>query len=195
MILGLTGSLGSGKSTVADMLAEMAGAVVIDADAIARRALEPGGGAFEAVVEEFGSGIVGPDQTIDRAKLATLVFSDPEKLQRLNSIVHPVVRSEEMGLLEKHRGSPLVVLVIPLLFENGLESHADKVVVVTVDEPQRVERLWKRSAMPAVEVERRLAAQMPQARKAALADFVVDNSGTPQATREQVGRLIGQLGL
>ena len=190
MILGLTGSIGSGKSTVARMFEEQGSAVVIDADAIARQVMEPGGSAYKKVVTAFGPGILEADGRINRKRLAEIVFGDAEKRLLLNSIVHPCVRDEEIRLREQHRQHPLVVLMVPLLFENAMEHLADKVAVVTVDEESRLRRLYERSQMPADEVARRLAAQMPDQEKIRLADYVIDNSGTLEQTREQVRAII-----
>lgn len=176
------------------MLAELGGAVVIDADEIAHRVQSPGGTAYGDIVAEFGSGILAPDGVINRRKLAAIVFSDPERLERLNRIVHPRVRDEEVQLLEQHRGRPLVVLSVPLLLENGMQHLADRVVVVTVDEAERSKRLFARSGMAPGEVERRLAAQMPQEEKVRMAHHVIDNSGTPEQTRAQVENLLAGLG-
>mgnify|MGYP000178213562 CR=1 FL=1 len=194
MILGLTGSLGSGKSTVARMLTELGGARVIDADAITHAVQQPGGPAYEPVVELFGPEVVQPDGTLDRARIASIVFADPEQMRRLTAIVHPAVRREELRLLEAHRGEPLVVFMVPLLFENGLDRYVDRTVVVTVGEAARRERLVARGMTPD-DIERRLAAQMPEAEKARRADYVIDNSGTLEATRAQVKALLETLGV
>ncbi|MGI8906348.1 MAG: dephospho-CoA kinase [Candidatus Sumerlaeaceae bacterium] len=195
MILGLTGSLGSGKSTVAEMIRELTGAVVIDADEITYQLQAPGGAAYGRIAEAFGPEIVKPDGTLDRKKLGAMVFADEAKRQVLNGIVHPLVRQEQLRHLDEHRSDPLVVLMVPLLFEAQMESLADRVVVVTVNEAARRERLWLRSAMQADEVERRLRTQMNQEEKARRADFLVDNSGALDATRQQVSELLRALGV
>lgn len=194
MILGLTGSLGSGKSTVASLMEDLAGAHVIDADAITHAVQQPGGAAYGPIVELFGPEVVRPDGSLDRARIASIVFSDPEQMRRLTEIVHPAVRREELRLLEAHRHEPLVVLMVPLLFENGLERYVDRTVVVTVGEAARRERLIARG-MTADDIERRLAAQMPETEKARRADHVIDNSGTLEATRAQVVALLQALGV
>jgi dephospho-CoA kinase len=190
VILGLTGSFGSGKSTVARMFEELGEARVIDADAIAHQVQTPGGAAYQEIHEAFGSGILCPDGTIDRRKLASIVFSDNAKRELLNSIVHPKVRMEELRLLEEYRNTPLVVLMVPLLLENRMERLADRIAVVTVTEEARLERLRKRQPISVEEIGRRLATQMPDAEKARLADFIIDNGGSLESTREQVKKII-----
>lgn len=194
LILGLTGSLGNGKSTVARIFEDLGGARVIDADEIAHRLQAPGGQAYVEIVRVFGSEVLGPEQRIDRKKLASVVFSDRAKLQQLNAIVHGKVRAEEHRLLDEYRKHPLVVLMVPLLLENHAESLVDHVVVVTVDAATRLVRLVERSGMTADEVEKRLAAQMSDEEKIRRADFVIDNSGPIEATRSQVRKVLQRLG-
>lgn len=177
------------------MLKELTGAVIIDADEITYQLQSPGRAAFSEIVEAFGTEVVAPDGTLDRAKLGGIVFTDESKRQLLNSIVHPLVRQEELRLLEAHRNAPLVVLMVPLLYEAEMEQLADKVVVVTVTEEKRRERLWLRSQMQPDEVERRLRAQMTQEEKARRADFVINNSGALDNTRQQVSELIKKLNI
>lgn len=193
MIVGLTGSVGSGKSTVARMLQELADAKIIDADAIARDVQSPGGAAYEEIVEAFGREILNDDGTIDRAKLAAIVFGDRTKLERLNAIVHPKVRARELALLQEYRNEPLVVLMVPLLLENKLQDWVDSVVVVVADEEVRRERLRRRSGWTDSEITRRSEAQMPDREKVRLADYVIDNSGTLDETRRQVKRMLASM--
>jgi dephospho-CoA kinase len=186
MILGLTGSLGSGKSTVAEMFRELAGAAIIDADEITYKLQAPGDAAYGRIVEAFGRGILNADGTLDRRKLGAIVFNEEAKRQLLNSIVHPLVHEEQLRIIKQHSAAPLVVLMVPLLYETGMESLADKVAVVTVNESARLERLQLRSDMQADEVQRRLRTQMSQEEKARRADFVIDNGGPLDQTRKQV---------
>ncbi len=191
MVLGLTGSFGSGKSTVSQMLSE-AGGYVIDADQLARQAVEPETPVFAAIVQEFGPGVVGADGRLDRKALAAMVFGNYQATQRLNAIVHPWVRAEEHRLLQVNRHRPLVILDVPLLLEAGMSDLVDKVAVVTIRENQRFARLQRRG-FSEQEVIARLGRQMPQSRKIAYADFIIDNSGNLEITRKQVLRLIEQL--
>jgi dephospho-CoA kinase len=187
--------LGSGKSTVARMMEELGGAFVVDADAIARRVQQPGGAAYGEIVAAFGKSILLQDGSIDRGRLGRVVFSDPGRLEQLNRIVHPRVREEEHRLLDAHKGDPLVVLDVPLLLENRMEPMVDRVVVVTVGDQERLERMWRRSGMEPGEVNKRLAAQMPQDEKVRRAHHVISNNGSLDDTREQVVRLLGELGV
>lgn len=168
------------------MFKDLAGAYLIDADEIARQVQGPGGSAYEDILNAFGREILLPDGSINRRRLAEIVFSDNEKRQLLNSIVHPKVRTEEIRLLRAHHADDIVVLMVPLLLENRMQSMVDRVVVVTVDEASRRRRLFERSGMNADEVEKRLAAQMPDDVKVKLANYVIDNSGTLEETRRQV---------
>lgn len=166
---------------------------MIDADEITRQVQQPGGAAYDEIVREFGQGILASDGTIDRRKLGQLVFNDYQKLQRLNEIVHPKVRTEELRLLELYRQRPLVVFMVPLLFENGLERLVDAVMVVVTRDDVRRQRLRQRNGWSDSEIDRRLAAQWPDEKKMSLADFVIDNSGSLEATREQVRAVLDKL--
>ena len=189
--LGITGSLGSGKSTVAAMMAEM-GARVIDADRLAREAVEPGKPAYDELIAEFGPGILAPDGRIDRAAVARQVFADPDKRRRVESIIHPRVRAQERRLAAEAAEDDVVAFDVPLLFETGLERECDRTCVVLVDEPRRYERLaklgWTRE-----EIQARLQAQMPQEEKARRADYTIDNSGSLEATRREASRVMNEL--
>ena len=192
--VGLTGSFGSGKSTVATMLAAP-GARVIDADQLAREAVEVGSEGLPRVVEEFGDGAIRADGSLDRAWLAGRVFGDAEALERLNAIVHPIVRGRELALIAQYEseGAELIVLDVPLLFEAGGDEMVDKTIVVIVGEEERVARLQRDRGVTPEEVERRLKTQMPQEEKASRADYVIDNNGDPEETRRQVERVYGEL--
>jgi len=195
MILGLTGSLGSGKSTVAEMIRVMTEAVIIDADSIVHDLQKPGTPVFRSIVEEFGPAVTGADGTLDRKKLAALVFTDEAKRQKLNDIVHPAVHDEELKLLKLHENAPLVVLMVPLLFEVGMDELTDKTAVVVVNEPERHYRLKERSGLTPTQIRTRLAAQMSQEDKIQKADYLINNSGTLEATRQQVSALLQQIGI
>lgn len=186
--LGLTGGIGSGKSTVSAMLEEL-GAVVVDADRIVRALQEPGQPVFEAMVEEFGAGIVAADGTLDRQAVADLVFDDDDALQRLNTIVHPAVgaaiatRLAELGPTDE-----VVILDIPLLVESGRDDMA-AVIVVDVDPDVAVDRLVRDRGFSEKDARSRMARQVSRDERLARADVVLDNSGTLDQLRAQVESL------
>jgi dephospho-CoA kinase len=192
MRLGLTGSLGSGKTTISNLLKDR-GAIVIDADALAHEATKPGAEGFHTILEEFGTEYLQSDGTLDRKKLGSYVFSHPEALARLEKIVHPLVRKMELELLEEYRNEPLVVLSVPLLLENGLEIYVDKVLVVTISESERYARLTKNYGLSREEIENRLKNQMPQEEKIKMSDYIIDNSGSLEQSRKQVDLLLEKL--
>jgi dephospho-CoA kinase len=189
MILGLTGSYGSGKSTVAEMMQTL-GAKSIDADRIAREMVEPGQPAALEIRREFGDGVFGADGRLDRARLAAEVFSSAEKRRRLEAIIHPRVRDRELALLEQYKGERFVVLNVPLLFENGLERYCDATCVVCIGEEERQARLMERDVASPEQIRARLAAQWPQEDKIRRADYVINNSGDRDSTRRQVEQLV-----
>lgn len=177
--MGLTGGIGSGKSTVAAMLAQR-GAVVIDADRLAREAVAVGSPGHDAVVGRFGPEVVAEDGSLDRRALAGLVFDDPPALADLNGIVHPPVRAAIADRLASLAGTDaLVVLEIPLLVESGRSYGASTVVVVDCPEDVALRRLVEGRGMEEVDARRRMAAQVPRAERLAAADVVIDNSGSP----------------
>ena len=198
--VGLTGGLACGKSVVAEMFRKR-GADVIHADAIAHGLMRPGEEVYAAVVAAFGSDILKPDYSIDRAKLATRAFSGG-RIEELNRIVHPpVIRRQEEWMAEvAQRDSRAVIIVeAALIFEAGLHRRFDRIVVVTCTPGQKVERFVSRmgpSMEPEagrVEAERRIAAQLPESHKADAADYVIDNSGTLAATEAQVDWIYSEL--
>ena len=188
LLVGLTGGIGSGKSTVASMLFER-GAVVLDADAFARAAVEPGTPTFDRVVERFGPAILGAEGALDRAKLASIVFGDPDSLRDLEAIVHPEVRRMiAEGVAANADTRNVVVLVNPLLMEMGSDEHCEVVVVVAAEPETQIARLVARG-MDEADARARLASQMSPERRAERADVVLDNEGTPEELRGQVDRL------
>lgn len=187
-VLGLTGSFGSGKSTVSAIFREL-GAAVIDADVLARQAVEPGQPALAAIAAEFGAEMLDEAGRLRRRALAERVFSDRRAVERLGRIVHPYVIAETRRQLAALADRPLVVVDVPLLFESGMDTLMDKVAVVAIGERERFFRL-RRRGFGEREVMQRLATQMPQTRKVRLADYVIDNSGTIEATRKQVQTLM-----
>ncbi|MGI6406714.1 MAG: dephospho-CoA kinase [Syntrophaceticus sp.] len=187
-IIGLTGGIASGKSFVSEMLKEL-GAQIIDADLISRQVVEPGKPAWKKIVKEFGKGIINEDQTIKRKKLGSIVFADPDKLDKLNKITHPYITMEIEKLLKEYRESGkegIMVLDAPILLELGMERLVDQVWVVAVDSETQLERLMKRDKLSAEEAKRRIRVQMPLKEKIKRADQVIDNRFTPNETKKQL---------
>jgi dephospho-CoA kinase len=188
LLVGLTGGIGSGKSTVAGMLADR-GAVVLDADAFARSALDPGTPAHAKVAERF-PGVVGPAGEIDRAALGRLVFADAGARRELESFVHPEVARLTRDAIALHADTDrVVVYVVPLLVETHMERAFDVVVTISADEDVRVQRVVAARAMSADEVAARIASQANDEDRGAVADVVLDNDGGPGDLEAQVARL------
>ncbi|MDP8938098.1 MAG: dephospho-CoA kinase [Actinomycetota bacterium] len=177
LVVGLTGGIGSGKSTVSNMLAAR-GAVVVDADVLARQVVEPGGPAYAGVVERFGPAVVRPDGTLNRPALADIVFSDPDALADLNALTHPAVKALiAERLAEEAAGDSVVVLVVPLLLESGRYPTAG-IMVVDCPEDVAVRRLVEHRGMTEDAARRRLAAQASRAERLTAADHVIVNDGS-----------------
>ena len=197
VVIGVTGSVGTGKSTVAGMFKRL-GAVVLDADLLAHRVMEPKRLAWREVVKTFGERVLNDDQTINRRRLASLIFSDEENRRRLEAIIHPRVMREIARELHRLRGSRRVrvaILDVPLLVEVGAQRLVDALVVVTAPPGAQRERLKRQHGWSDEEIRARIGAQEKLAAKAALADHVIDNSDGVDATRTQVKRIWDQLGL
>jgi dephospho-CoA kinase len=195
LVVGLTGGIASGKSTVLRMLKEM-GARVIDLDALAREVVEPGRPAWEDIVRHFGKGVVRADGTLDRAALGRIVFNDAKERRILEGFVHPRVWEENERLMKEIRGEDphaIVVVDVPLLMELGLQERWEAVIVVYIPREMQLERLMRRDGCSREEAEARLGAQMPIEEKVPLAHFVIDNSGDPERTEEQVRGLMERL--
>ena len=190
LTVGLTGGIGSGKSAVSRLLVEH-GAVVVDADVVAREVVEPGTPGLARLVEHFGAEILRPDGTLDRAALGARAFSDPEALKALNEIVHPLVGERTAELLEqaKSAGAQVVVHDVPLLVENGLAPVYDAVVVVAATPQTQLDRLVRLRGMSPQEAQQRIDAQAPLADKLAVATHVVENDGPLEELAPQVQRL------
>jgi dephospho-CoA kinase len=187
MRVGLTGGVGSGKSTVSALLAEH-GAVVIDADAIARQVVEPGTPGYDAVVARFGRGILGPDGALDRPALAAIVFNDEAARADLNAIVHPLVGARTGELMQAAPAGAIVVYDIPLLVESGTAGGFDAVVVVEAATGTRLQRLEARG-MPEADARARMAAQADDAARRAVAHEIVVNDGSLEELRATVDEL------
>jgi len=188
IVIGLTGGIGSGKSTVARMLVGR-GAVLIDADEVAREVVEPGRAAYAKVVERFGDDVVAPDRCLDRSAIAAIVFDDPRALADLNAIVHPEVRAEiATRLASQSGGDNVVVLDIPLLVEGGAPDRFGLTGVLVVDAPVDLvlERLVDRRQMDRSDAEARIANQAGRLERVARADFVIMNAGTLDELEEKV---------
>lgn len=190
--VGLTGGIGSGKTEVARRLADL-GAVVVDADALAREALAPGTPGLAAVVDAFGTQVLAADGSLDRAGLAARVFADPAQLDRLNAIVHPLVAERTAELLAEVAPDAVVVHDIPLLVETGRADY-DLVVVVDAPDEVREQRLVQLRGMDPADVHRRMQQQATRQERLAAADVVIDNSGVLEDLGEQVDELWRELG-
>lgn len=188
LTVGLTGGIGSGKSAVARLLASF-GARVVDADALAREVVEPGTTGLAAVVAEFGEQVLAPDGSLDRQRLAGIVFADPGRLAALNAIVHPLVGERSAELFAGAPPDAVVVYDVPLLVENDLASLYDLVVVVDAAEDTRVDRLVRLRGMSPDDVRARIAAQAGRATRLAAADVVIGNDGTEEELEAQVRAL------
>jgi dephospho-CoA kinase len=188
VLVGLTGGIGSGKSTVARMLAER-GAVVLDADAYARDAVAVGTPGYRAVVKRFGDEVVDPAGELDRRALAAIVFADGEARRDLEAIVHPEVRRRLAQAIEAHAADDIVVIDSPLLVEAGHGESVQLLVVVTAPEEARLARLAADRGMGEDEVRARMASQLPLEEKAAIADIILDNAGDLVDLERQVERM------
>jgi len=192
MRVGLTGGVASGKSTVSAMLREL-GAVVVDADALAREVVEPGTPGLDAVVDEFGSDVLTDDGRLDRSKVGALVFADPSRRAALEAIVHPLVRARATEIEEAAPAGVLVVHDIPLLVETGQATSFDAVVVVDVPEEVQVERAVRERGWTEAEARARVEAQASRADRLAAATHVVENSGDVEDLRQRVTEVFEQL--
>ena len=190
-IIGLTGGIACGKSTVSKALRAL-GACIIDADALAHELSQPNQALFNAYVQRFGMAIVTPGGTLDRAAIARLIFTDPNMRAEVEKISHPLIRravEERLRMAEKEQ-KRAAVLDVPLLFEAGWDALADEVWVVALPTEKQLTRLLARDkTMSEGEARARIAAQMPLAEKCARADVIIDNSGTKEETRDYVGKL------
>lgn len=186
--VGLTGGIGSGKSEVSARLAER-GAVVIDADEIAREVVEPGTPGLAAVAAEFGADVLLPSGALDREKIGRIVFADSDRLAALNAIVHPLVGERMQELMDAAPAEAVVVYDVPLLAENGLAGMYDEVVVVDAPEEAQLDRLVARRGMTEEDARARMAAQASRADRRAVATRVIDNSGTLDDLKTQVDAL------
>ena len=193
MRVGLTGGIASGKSTVSAILREL-GAVVIDADQLARDVVAPGTDGLREVVEAFGPEVLTPDGQLDRPKVGALVFADKERLRTLEGIVHPLVRARSAELEAAAPAGSLVVHDIPLLAETGQQDRFDAVIVVDVPQEVQVERMLRDRAMSREDALARIGAQASREQRRAVATYVIDNTGTREDLRRRVAEVFAQLG-
>jgi len=189
--LGLSGGIGSGKSTVAKILSNL-GAVVIDADVIAREVLEPNQAGYQKAIEVFGESILDSDLRIDRKRLAELVFQDSDELAKLEAIVHPAVIARVAQIRHSLPESTVVVYDTPLLFEKNLQGQFDKVLIVVTDSEHRKARLIERG-LEITDIEARIANQATDAQRRTVADFVIENNGSPEQLHDQVTKVWQQI--
>ena len=193
--IGLTGGIGSGKSTVADLFRKR-GAYIIDLDLLAHQVEEPGGAAWQGIVQYFGREILDTEERIDREALGRIVFRDSAKREELNSIVHPAVRDEWRRRIDdigRRDGQAIILSDIPLLIEVGWHEKMDIVILVYTSPGVQIERIMKRNGYTYEEARDRLRTQMPLAEKIPFADFVIHNEGTPEETEAAVGKIWKEL--
>jgi len=197
IVVGLTGGVATGKSTVAKMF-KQCGAVVIDADELARDIVKPGKPAWHAIVKTFGKTVLTSDRTINRQALGAVVFNNRVKLRRLERIIHPRVARQQVKLTRQAvRNDPKAVVIydVPLLFEVGIDKRVDKIIVVSADQETQLARLKKRNGLSRAEALRRIRSQMPLAKKIQRTDHVLDGTLSRTSLRRQVGRLLKSLRL
>lgn len=188
LTVGLTGGIGTGKSEAVRLLAQH-GAVIVDADQVAREVVEPGTPGLAAVVAEFGEEVLAPDGRLDRERLGRIVFADEERRRALNAVLHPRVAERSAALQAAAPSGAIVVHDVPLLAENGLQDAYDLVVVVDASPGTQLERLVRLRGMTAEDARARMAAQADRAQRLAVADVVLDNDGTLPQLRRQVDTL------
>lgn len=190
-IIGLTGGIASGKSTVSSFFRQK-GAAVLDADQIARELSEPGGELHAEYVRHFGAEVLQNDGTLDRRRIGQIVFSDPQQKQWLDTVSHPAIRGELLRQLAQKQNEKqrLILLDIPLLFESGWDKMADKTCLVYVNETIQLQRLMKRNGYTRREAQDRIAAQMPLEEKKKRADYLIDNNGSLTDTIRQAEALL-----
>lgn len=193
VIIGLTGSIASGKSTVAKMLKEY-GLPIVDADLIARLVVEPGTPTLQKIVDVFGEDILTEDGAMNRQKVGAIIFNDEEKRKALNGIIHPAIRQEMLRQKDEHlaNGAQSVVMDIPLLFESKLQHFVEKILVVSVTEETQLKRLMNRNQLSEEEATVRISSQLPLLIKEQGADAVIYNNGTIEETKAQLQKILQQ---
>ncbi|HBV95896.1 MAG: dephospho-CoA kinase [Peptococcaceae bacterium BICA1-7] len=196
MIIGLTGNIGSGKSTVSRRLAQL-GAEIIDTDALAREVVAPGTPGLERIIREFGAGMLDEKGELDRAGMAAVVFDDPGARAKLEGIIHPEIHRKVAEIISEYRSghgkAPALVVEVPLLIESGWNAMMDETWVVTVSPEVQLERVMSRSGLSREDVKKRISAQMPQEEKCRYADRIIDNGGSIERTLAQVDNIWNEL--
>jgi dephospho-CoA kinase len=196
LVIGLTGGIASGKSTVSNMLKEMS-ITVIDADVEARLAVMNGEPAYKEIIAEFGKNILLENGEIDRQKLGSIIFHQADKRQRLNEIVHPEVRKRMLEQVEKAKKNKedVIVLDIPLLFESNLTYMVEKTILVYVNSDIQIQRLMERNNLSPADAQARINSQMPLSEKMELADAVINNNGSLADTKQQLLKILANWGI
>jgi dephospho-CoA kinase len=195
ILVGLTGGIATGKSTVANLFKRF-GATVIDADQLARDVVRPGKPAWREIVKFFGEGVLLPDRTIDRHALGSIVFHNRRKLRRLERIIHPRVAREQQRLardIVRRAPDAIIIYEVPLLFEAGVHRRVDKIIVVTADRETQVARLKRRDGLTRRQAFQRISSQMPLAQKTRRADVVLDGTKTKSLLSKEIRRLVRDL--
>lgn len=196
MIIGLTGSIASGKSTVAKMLEKLQ-LPIVDADQVARIVVEPGTETLQQIAQAFGEEIILPDGQMDRKKVGDLIFHDPKKRKQLNDIIHPAIRKEMLRQRDEHlnNGALNVVMDIPLLFESQLQHFVERILVVSVTEENQLTRLMERNQLSFEEAKARISSQLPISVKEKGADAVIYNNTDLASTERQLHHILKEWGV
>jgi dephospho-CoA kinase len=193
-LIGLTGGIASGKSTVAAILRQL-GAAVVNADELAREVVQPGTPGWKEIVQTFGTAVLQPDRTLDRQQLRKVVFDDPAARKKLEAIIHPRVRALAQQRIQEHAaaGFEIVVYEVPLLFEGNLQDSLRPVVLVAADVSTQKNRLAERDQLSEAEAEKHIAAQMSLEEKRRLADYVIENDGNLASLERQVREVLARI--
>ena len=194
-MIGLTGGIATGKSIVASVFREM-GAIILDADVIARLVVLPHQPAWKDIVEFFGPEVVNEDQSLDRAKIGEIVYNNPNSLKELNRFTHPRIMQyykDELRRIKTEQPDAIVILEVPLLYETNMDKLCQQVVVVYVDRETQIQRLMKRDNMSYADAVKRVDAQMPMDEKVRRADFVIDNRGSMEETKEKATKYYNEI--
>lgn len=188
LVIGLTGGIASGKTTVANLFQQHFGIEIVDADVVARQVVEPGSSGLAQIAQHFGSEVILDDGSLNRAKLREIIFAQPDQKEWLNNLLHPMIRSQMLSELDNVH-SKYALLVIPLMVENNLQALADKVVVVDVDPETQIQRTVKRDQVDSEQVKAILASQASREQRLAIADYVIKNSTKNQKLLYQITEL------